>query len=183
MRLLFILSAIILYASNCAAQNDLLLLKKNNRTIKSFFPGSEIDFSTDTRYYEAQVTDIKKDSVFLVQYDVRQVYSPTLGVFVLDTVAAYHFGVNYREITALGKDTKKFNWSGSGATLFGGGILLTTAGLITWIFSKPNTRYYASPQLVIGAAALAGIGYLLLKTGNKPMKLGKKYTLHYLKLK
>lgn len=183
MRLLFILSALILYASNCAAQNDLLLLKKNNRTVKSFFPGSEIDFSTGTRYYEAQVTDIKKDSVFLVQYDVRQVYSPTLGVFVLDTVAAYHFGVNYKEITALGKDTKKFNWRGSGATLFGGGILLTTAGLITWIFAKPNTRYYASPQLVIGAAALAGIGYILLKTGNKSMKLGKKYTLHYLKLK
>lgn len=183
MRLLFIISLIVLNTTNCSAQNDLLLLKKNNRTVKSFFPGTEIDFSTDTRYYEAQITSIKKDSVFLVQYDVRHIYSPMLGVFVLDTVAAYHFGVNYKEITALGKDTKKFNWSGSGATLFGGGVLLTTVGLITWIFAKPNTRYYASPQLVIGAAALAGIGYLLLKVGNKPMKLGKKYTLHYLKLK
>jgi hypothetical protein len=184
MRLVFILSAFVLFASNCAAQNDLLLLKKNNRTVKSFFPGSEIDFSTISRYYEqAQITGIQKDSVFLVQYDVRQVYSPTLGVFVLDTVATYPFAVNYKEIIALGKNTKKFNWSASGATLFGGGILLTTAGLISWIFAKPNTRYYASPQLVIGAAALTGIGDLLLKTGNKPMKLGKKYTLHYLKLK
>lgn len=183
MRLLFIILLIILNTTNCSAQNDLLLLKKNNRTVKSFFPGTEIDFSTDTRYYEAQITSIKKDSVYLVQYDVRHIYSPALGIFLLDTVATYHFGVNYKEITALGKDTKKFNWSGSGATLFGGGILLTTAGLITWIFAKPNTRYYASPQFVIGAAALAGIGYLLLKTGNKPRKLGKKYTLHYLKLK
>src|SRR5690348_6470265 len=119
MRLVFILSAFVLFASNCAAQNDLLLLKKNNRTVKSFFPGSEIDFSTTSRYYEqAQITSIQKDSVFLVQYDVRQVYSPTLGVFVLDTVATYPFAVNYKEIIALGKNTKKFNWSASGTTLF-----------------------------------------------------------------
>jgi hypothetical protein len=98
-------------------------------------------------------------------------------------VATYPFAVNYKEIIALGQQKKKFDWSASGGTLFGGGILLTTAGLISWIFAKPNTRYHASPQLVIGAAALAGVGYLLLKTGNKPMKLGKKYTLHYLKLK
>ncbi len=157
------------------------ILKKNSRTVKSFFPGTEIDFSTVSRYYEAQITGIKKDSVYLAQYDTRRVYSSTLGVFLIDTVAVYHFGVNYKEIISLGKNTEKFNWSASGAALFGGGILLTTAGLITWIFAKPNTRYYARPQFVIGAAVLAGIGYLLLKTGNKPMKLGKKYTLHYIK--
>ena len=183
MRLLFILTTFFLYTSNCAAQNDLLLLKKNNRTVKSFFPGTQIDFSTVSRYYEAQIRGIKKDSVYLAQYETRKVYSPTLGVFLIDTVAVYHFGVNYKEIIALGKDTKKFNWSGSGAALFGGGVLLTTAGLITWIFAKPNTRYYARPQLVIGAAALGAIGYLLLKSGNKPTKLGKKYTLQYVKLK
>jgi len=183
MRLLFILSVAFLYATTCVAQNDLLILKKNNRTIQSFFPGSEIDFSTDVRYYEGQITDIKRDSVFLVQFDIRHVYSPNLGVFVLDTVSEYHFAINYKEIISLGKSRKNFDWNASGATLFGGGALLTTAGLITWIFAKPNTRYYARPQLVIGAAALAAIGYVLLKTGNKTMKLGKKYTLHYIKLK
>ncbi|MGN6340820.1 MAG: hypothetical protein ACTHML_07665 [Ginsengibacter sp.] len=183
MRLIFILMMLFLGAQTCLAQNDLLLLKKNNRTVKSFYPGTHIDFSTDSRYYEAQITGIKKDSLFLVQYEVRRVYSTMLGLFVLDTVAVYPFAINYKEITSIGKEGNKFNWSASGATLFGGGVLLTTAGLLTWVFSKPNTRYYASPQLVIGAAALAGIGYLLLKTGNKPMKLGKKYTLHYIEVK
>lgn len=183
MRLLFIIPLVFLLATKCEAQNDLLLLKKNNRTVKSFFPGTEIDFSTNTRYYEAQITGIKKDSVYLAQYDTRRVYSPTLGVFLIDTVAVYHFGLNYKDIVSLGNNTQKFNWSASGGALFGGGVLLTTAGLATWVFSKPNTRYYASPKLVIGAAALAGIGYLLLKTGSKPLKLGKKYTLHYVKLK
>ena len=181
MRFFIILSAAFFFASSCAGQNDLLVLKKNNRTIESFYPGSAMDFSTNVRYYEAYVTSIEKDSVFLVQYDVRRVYT-NLGVFVLDTVAQYHFGVNYHDIVSFGKRRKNFDWNSSGAALFGGGALLTTAGLITWIFSKPNTRYYARPELVIGAAALAGIGYLLMKSGNKTMILGKKNRLHYIKM-
>jgi hypothetical protein len=182
MRFLFILPAVIFFASNCTAQNDLLILKKNNRNVESFYPGSEMDFSTNARYYEAYVTSIEKDSVFLVQYDVRRVYT-NLGVFVLDTVAQYHFGINYHDIISFGKKRKNFDWNSSGAALFGGGVLLTTAGLATWVFAKPNTRYYARPQLVIGAAALAAVGYLLMKSGNKTMILGKKYTLHYIKMK
>lgn len=167
------------YSISSIAQSDLLILKKNNRTIKSFYPGSEIMFSTDLRHYDAYVTSIERDSVFLVQYDIRQV--PTnLGVYVLDTIARYYSGVNYKDIVSFGKSRNNFNWDASGAALFGGGVLLTTAGLVTWIFAKPNTRYYARPGLVIGAATLAGIGYLLMKTGNKNMPLGKKYSLQYI---
>lgn len=182
MRVFFIFLVAVFLASSCAAQNDLLILKKNNHTVESFFPGSEMDFSTNTRYFEANVSSIEKDSVYLVQYDVRRVYT-NLGVFVLDTVAQYHFGINYRDIISFGKKRKNFDWNSSGAALFGGGVLLTTAGLVTWIFAKPNTRYYARPQLVIGAAALGTVGYFLMKAGNKTRKLGKKYTLHYIKMK
>ncbi|MGN6248982.1 MAG: hypothetical protein ACTHNG_11540 [Ginsengibacter sp.] len=183
MRLLVLLSVALFMSVSCAAQNDLLILKKNNRTIQSFFPGSEMDFSTASRYFEGMISEIKRDSVFLIQYDVRHVYAPNLGVYVLDTISAYHYAVGWKDIIAIGKDNHNFNWSASGATLFGGGVLLTTAGLVTWIFAKPNTRYYARPALVIGSAVLGGIGYLLLKSGHKSIKLGKKYTLRYIKLK
>lgn len=182
MRLLIIIYFFLFSAVACSAQSDLLILRKHNRTIKSFYPGSEIIFSTSTRFYDAYVTSIEKDSVFLVQYDIRQGYN-TFSIPVMDTVASYHFGVNYHEIISLGKNTRNFNWSGSGATLFGGGALLTIAGLTTWIFAKPNTRYYARPSLVIGTAALTGIGYLLLKSGNRGIKIGKKYSLHYINIK
>ncbi|MGN6196160.1 MAG: hypothetical protein ACTHOB_14570 [Ginsengibacter sp.] len=182
MRPTFIFAIAILFASACTAQNDLLILKKHNRTIQSFYPGSEIDFSTSTREYEASISSITKDSLFLVQYDVRRVYT-NLGVFVLDTVAEYHFAVNYHDILSLEKPRKNFDWSSSGAALFGGGAILTTAGLITWIFAKPNTRYYARPSLVISAAALATAGYFLMKTGNRTWKIGTKYKLQYIKMK
>ncbi len=178
----YILAALLCFTARCAAQSDLLILKKKNRTEKTFFPGSEINFSTSTGTYNAYITSIERDSVFLIQYDIRQV--PTnLGVYVLDTVGRYRFGINYRDITGFGKTNNKFDWTASGGALFGGGVLLTTVGLGTWIFAKPNTRYYARPFLVIGAAALAAVGYVMLKSHGKGKPIGKKYKLQYIKVK
>lgn len=182
MRALILFLMVNLFSFHTHAQDDLLILKKNNRTVKTFYPGTEIDFSTATRYYEAYVTSVANDSVYLVQYDIRRVMT-NVGAIILDTVAQYHFGVNYHDILSLQKKTKNFNWGGSGAALFGGGAVLTVAGLATWIFSKPNTRYYARPAFVIGSAAIATIGYFMMKSNGKTWKLGKKYSLHYIKMK
>ena len=142
----------------------------------------EITFSTETRPYQAIITSIANDSIYLVQYDIRR--TPTMaGSVVIDTVAAYHYGVNYKDIRSFSQSRKGFDWSGSGAALFGGGIIITAVGLGTWIFSEPNTRYYTRPEVVIAAAALAGVGYLLMRIGNKETVLGRKYTLHYIKTK
>lgn len=182
MRALIILFLAFSYSCSVMGQSDLLILKKKNRTVQSFFPGSEIVFSANYTNYDAYITSIERDSIFLVQYDVRQV--PTsIGVYMLDTVAKYYFSVSYKDITAFGKNRNNFSWAASGGALFGGGILLTTAGLATWIFSKPNTRYYARPELVIGAAALSAVGYLLMKKSGNNRTLGKKYSLHYIHLK
>ncbi|MEO9071094.1 MAG: hypothetical protein ABI261_08665 [Ginsengibacter sp.] len=183
MRSLLILFVVnIFFAISCTAQSDLLILKKSYHTVETFFPGSEMTFSTSSRFYKAYVSSIKNDSVFLIQYDVRPIPT-TLGIYILDTVSTYRFAINYHDIISFGKSRSGFDLNSSGAALFGGGILLTTAGLVTWIFTKPNTQYHASPQLIIGAAVLAGIGYLLMKSGNKNMKLGKKYSLDYIKVK
>lgn len=184
MKILFVLViGISSFFSTVAQTSDLLILKKNNRTLQTFFPGNEIIFNTSTRYYDAYIQSINHDSLFLIQYDVKQV--PTsLGIYMLDTLGTYPFAVNYKEIAGFGKyGNKKFDWSGSGGALLGGGTLLTTVGLGTWLFTKPNTRYYASPYLVGGAALLAGIGYLLAKSNGRKMALGKKYSLEYIPVK
>jgi len=179
---LFVLSFFLFFLCN-AQSSDLLILKKNSRTFQTFFPGSAITFYTVSGYYDGYVTSINNDSVFLVQYDVKQIPT-TLGVYILDTLASYRFGINYKEIIGFGKERNKgFDWSGSGGALLGGGTLLAVVGLGTWIFTKPNTQYYASPYLVGGAALLAGVGYLLAKSGSKGIELGKKYSLDYIPVK
>lgn len=182
MRNVFILLFAFFLATECNAQSDLLILRKHNKTVQSFYSGTEMTFYTSNKYHEGSVTSIERDSVFLIYYDIRPMMT-RLGVYVLDTVATYPFSVDYRDITSFTKERKNFDWSSSGAVLFGGGVLLTTAGLITWIFAKPNTEYYASPQFVVGTAILAVAGYFLMNNANKNIKLGKKYTLRYIKLK
>lgn len=168
-------------ASNAVAQNDFLIFKKNNKVVKSYYPGMQIQFISDGLPVHGHITSIARDSIFLIQYDIRQ--RPTqLGVYVLDTVARYRFAVPFKSISAMIKDGSSF-LGASGAALLVGGTVLTTAGLITWLFSEPNTRYYARPELVIGAAAAALVGYGMLKlSGNHLLTLGKKYTLTYIPL-
>ncbi|MEO6757745.1 MAG: hypothetical protein ABIM16_10315 [Ginsengibacter sp.] len=98
MRFLFIICCF--FYLPATAQNDLLVLKKNNKTIQSFYSGTPIIFSTVNGNFNSYITGIHKDSVFLVQYDIRTV--PTnLGVYVLDTIARYNFGINYHDIVSL----------------------------------------------------------------------------------
>jgi len=160
------------------AQSDILVLKKRNKLVQSFYPGSQIYYSTALGFRDAYIKDIKKDSLFLVQYDVRTVMT-NLGVYMLDTVAAYPYAISYKDITAIGKHTGGFI-KNSGAALFGGGTLLTAAGLVSWVLAKPNTRYYARPELVGGAAVLAGVGFLMMKADKRSMPVGKKYSLQYI---
>ncbi|HUS00646.1 MAG TPA: hypothetical protein VMY77_02910 [Chitinophagaceae bacterium] len=178
--LFFILSFI--YAEVFSQPSDFLVLKKHHRTVKSFFAGSNISFETDKGFYSGQITSVNKDSLFINQYDIRQ-RQTVLGIYVLDTVATYKLVFNYKDILKIGSEKKKgFNWSASGGSLFYGGILLTGVGLGTWVFTKPGTEYHASPLVVISGAALAGIGYLLLKSNNSN-SIGKKYQLEYITVK
>ncbi|MDQ6901669.1 MAG: hypothetical protein M3139_01500 [Bacteroidota bacterium] len=177
----FILCAM-LFNSSAAQPSDILLLKKNSRTIKTFFPGNQISFNTSTGFFSGLIQSIQKDSLFLVQYDIKRI--PTnLGFYFLDTVGTYPFSINYKQITSFGKNKNNFDLSASGGALFGGGVLLTTVGLGTWLFTKPKSQYYASPYLVGGAAFLALVGYLLVKSGSRGLVIGKKYSLEYIRVK
>ena len=180
---LLFLIVIFVYHAGISQPSDFIILKKDQHTIKSFFAGTNISFRTSDGDYAGEITAVKKDSLFINQYDIRQV--PTnLGVYVIDTVATYRLAVNYRDIIKIENLKRKgFDWTASGGSLFGGGILITAVGLGTWIFTKPGTQYHASPVLVASGAALAGIGYLLLRSHSNKYSIGKKYKLEYIKVK
>lgn len=179
----FLFLSFFIYVSVIAQPSDFIVLKKDQRTIKTYFAGSNIGFETERGYYAGQITSIKKDSLFINQYDIRQIPTP-LGIYVLDTVATYRLAFNYREILGVEKQKKRgFNWASSGGSLLGGGILITAVGLGSWVFTKAGSVSRANPGLVIGGAALAGAGYLLLRSNNAGYTIGKKYQLQYISVK
>ena len=172
-----LLTILFFYGTMLTAQpNDFILLKKNNKTIARYFAGSAIELTTNNgAYITATITAVKNDSLFLKENVVRQAYT-AMGFYVLDTVGTYYYQYHYKEIKAIGKTTgRHFDFSGSGASLMGGGMVLMLASGIVYLADRNKF----SPELLGAAAALTGIGYLLIKTSGKGKVIGKKYSLLY----
>lgn len=175
MKVALLIIALIIGQQLFSQSADFMLFKKHNKTIRTYYAGSNISFTNEQgSYIEALITQIKNDTIFLRQFVVQQVPT-TLGVYVLDTVASYRYQYHYNQIKAIGRAHGKFNVSGSAAALMGGGILLTVASAVVYVADREKF----SPQLMIGGAALGGIGYLMAKLGGKGMIIGKKYSLVY----
>ena len=94
--------------------------------MKTFFAGTNIEITTTSgAYINALVNGIKNDSLYLQQFIVE--YLPTtFGTYIIDTIGSYHYKFHYNQIKAIGQWKKAtFNTKGSGASLFGGGVLIT----------------------------------------------------------
>jgi hypothetical protein len=107
-RLLFIVNFLFITISGIAQASDFISIrKKNNRTVKTYFPGVAITFQTTFfKMVEGQIVQIKNDSVFVKQWDIRIV--PTnLGVTVVDTAGSYITSVHYKEIKVVYWDKRK----------------------------------------------------------------------------
>jgi hypothetical protein len=173
-RIVFLLIAIVATTGSPAnAQNGFLLLQKNNRTTLTYFSGSEIGFTTKTgTHHSGRIMSLKNDSLLLKVYSVFP--SPDF-TGKMDTLTKYYLPIPVSDIAYIDRTGRRFNWQASGAALLGGGTLLVLAGGVSWMVDREKF----SPALLVASAALAATGYLLMKKGDRPIRLGKKYTLQY----
>lgn len=160
-----------------AQPSDFIILKKKDKTIQSYYAGTQIEFVTVTGAYKnALITQIRNDSIFLREYLVRTMVTQ-FGFYVTDTAGSFSYVYHYRDIKSIGKKQKGFNVQGSGAALLGGGAVLTLASGISYVVDKEKF----SPGLLGAAVGLAGIGYLMMKAAGKPVIIGKnKFRLEYM---
>lgn len=161
-------------------QADFIQLKKNNKTINTFFSGGQIAFTAESgAYINATINGIKNDTLFLQEFVIR--YLPTtIGTYIIDTVGSYHYKFHYKQLIAIGrKENTNFNTRGSGAALLGGGTLITLASGIVYVVDREK---FSAPLLLV-SAALAALGYFMAK-GKKGsgISLGKKYKLVYMNM-
>ncbi len=164
-----------------AQSADFLILKKKNKTIKTFYSGSEIAFTLNSgAFINASIQGIKNDSLYLQEFIIR--YLPTtIGTYIIDTAGSYRYIFHYNQIKAIGQREKtNFNRKGSGAALFGGGVLLTLASAVVYVADREK---FSAP-LLIASAGLGTLGYFMAK-GKKyggGMLIGKKYKLVYMNM-
>jgi len=166
-------------ASALAQQSDILMLQKHQRTITNYYAGSNISFFTTDRMPVSGVIDsLKRDSLFLTQYDVRR-FMTAQGASYIDTTGKFRMAFSVASIGYFpytGRQPQSF-W-GRLLMLGGGGFLLVNM-VNTLRVNEPPFGKDNLPR-VLGALGAVALGAGLLATQKDQVKLGGKYRLKYL---
>lgn len=169
-----------IYASSQAS--DFIVIRKNGVTIKSFLKGAYVKFFvTNGEYIESYITDIRNDSMYFKQIIVRQIGTPW-GVPNLDTVATPIRSITYNEIDGIPRLNESFSYIKNGTLpmIGGGGYILLNlvngAYLRDAPFGKKNL-----PGMAI-ATGVFSVGLLMNKLHKPFIKIGKKYSLEYIRI-
>lgn len=180
MKYLLYLTALCSCSFAHAQSADFLVLKKKDRIVQKFFTGENIAFTSSSgTYLDALIKKIDRDTIYLQQFVVR--YLPTtFGTYIIDTAGSFRYQYHYKQIVAIGqKESRGFNWRGSGAALLGGGTLLTLGSGVVYLADREK---FSAP-LLIGSAALGTLGYFMAKgRKSKGLEIGKKYQLVYMNM-
>ncbi|MCO5234947.1 MAG: hypothetical protein M9933_01660 [Chitinophagaceae bacterium] len=158
-----------------AQQSDFISFRKKDRTLKTFFKGMPIQFiHTSGSYVNGIIEKIDHDTLYIKQYDVRMIPTPW-GTRVQDTISHYDLRFHYREIAAIPRPPRSFEFIRNG-TLFmicGGGyaFLHTFNGLIQ--------KAKISPPTLAISGAVAAAGFTMLKLRKHYYPIGEKYKIVY----
>lgn len=166
-----------------AQQSDMLVLKKkNNRTVETFFAGKQVKFVyADGQWMKGEIRYIARDSVFLNFFDIRPM--PTgYGTYSIDTIAVLPFALHYRDMVAFPrrKDSWRFIKNGTLFKIGGAGYILLNV-INGQYLDEPITDSRNLRSLGI-AAGVFGAGFLMGRLHKPLLEVGKKYKLHYVSL-
>jgi hypothetical protein len=184
--LLLILLVSITEATLSQTSDFIVLKKRNNRTLKTYAPGSFIAAQTYNGFsINGFIKEIRHDSLIILQQE-RQLLSTDFGTTV-DTMS-YTIGVDYREIKKF-HFTNQYTWGRKrGFAEVTIPRLMKLGGVGFLILELVNTGYRkesitANNKIVpLGiAAGVAATGFAITYFQNRGDKVGGKYKVVYVK--
>jgi hypothetical protein len=172
---------LLISATSFSQSADFIQLKKKNKPVTTFYSGMNISLTAQSgANINALINGIQNDTLYLQEFIIQ--YLPTtFGTYIIDTVGSYRYKYHYNQIAAIGKkENTNFNTKGSGAALFGGGVLLTLASGVVYVVDR---KKFSAP-LLLASVGLGTLGYFLAKgkKGGSGMVIGKKYKLVYINM-
>ena len=184
--ILFILLLAITKVTLSQTSDFIVLKKRNNRTIKTYYPGAFISAHTYNGFaVNGFIKEIRHDSLIVLQQETRLVAADFGSV--LDTVS-YTIGVDYREIKTF-HYTGDFSWGRKrGFAQITVPKLMKIGGVGFIILELVNSTYrkesLSENNKVIPLAIAAGVaatGFAITYFQNKSDKAGGKYKVVYVK--
>lgn len=171
---------VMLYANGFAQGSDLVVLKKrNNRTLKSYFPGLQIHFITMAgNEVKGTVRKIEKDSIFINIYDERRAYT-IFGTSFWDTIAVGLSRYHINEIREVVKPKKGLGFVKNGYLFMLGG----TSYAFLHLFNSAIYKQKVDMHTMAWCGGAIATGLVLKRAHRNTVHLGKRYYLQYIPLK
>jgi hypothetical protein len=187
MKSILLIFFIFFYDIAICQQSDFIVLKKrNNRTVKSYFPGSFIAAVTYTGYrLNGIIKEIRNDSIFVEQQEVFQV-ATQIGVPRLDTVV-HTLRMHYTEISQFffspgsSSRKKRFAEVSIPKIMVIGGAGFIVLELVNTAYRKESINEGNKIGTLAIAAGIAGAGVLWQQLQKQRTKAGGKFTVVYVK--
>jgi hypothetical protein len=164
------------------AQTNVLLLRKKDKTFKSYYVGHHITLKTvNNTYADGIITKITSDSVYIRSYDLER-SGTDYGAVYIDTVFRYTTAIHYNEIGAVLVLDTKSNRKTNGTILViaGGGVLFL--GAVNGLYRGDPPKDWYKPSGFILAGVFTALGIWLRRSADKKYDIGKKYQLKILEL-
>jgi hypothetical protein len=168
-------------------QSDFIVLKKrNNRTVKTYYPGAFISASTYNGFnINGYIKEIRNDSL-IIRQEERRLMATDFGSTV-DTFC-YTIGVDYHEIQRFNY-TSQYTWGRKrGFVQIGLPKLMMIGGAGYVLLELINTAYrndsLTETKKLISLGIATGValaGYTISRLQNRNNKAGKKYKVVYVK--
>ena len=182
MRVIILISVLLTLSTISYSQaSDFITVKKrNNRIIKTYFPGSFISCQTVYGYYVAgTVHAVRNDSVLIQQFEVRSV--PNMwGVSSVDTVGSYLVSIVYKDIEKVvtGK-RESFGFVKNGTILMIGGLGYAALNLVNGSYLNQSITSPENMKSLAIAFGVAGTGLLINRLRKYNNRNGKRYRIEY----
>ena len=184
--LLFILLGSIAEVTFSQSSDFIVLKKRNNRTLKTYYPGAFISAVTYNGFsINGFIKDIRHDSLIILQQE-RQLKPTEFGA-TLDTMS-YTFGIDYHNIKSF-HFTSQYTWGRKkGFAQITLPRLMKVGGVAFLVLELVNTGYRKesisadNKLLPLGiAAGVAATGFAITYFQNRSDKAGGKYKVVYVK--
>ncbi|MDE3247418.1 MAG: hypothetical protein KGO82_02080 [Bacteroidota bacterium] len=171
---------LILLFSSCQAfaqaSDFISVKKKNNRTVKTYFPGLRIQFTTEYgREVNGIIESIHSDTVFVREWDTR-LGGGYFGLPRIDTVGVYLTGYYYKEIKSVTVKDR----SGSLALLPGRILMIGGTGYA--VLNLINAGYLhesVGDSKNLRRLGIAGAAVVTGFVANKLLRIKSKLRIEY----
>ena len=168
-------------------QSDFVVLKKrNNRTIKTYYPGSFISAVTHNGFsINGFIKDIRHDSIIILQQE-RRLMATDFGS-ALDTLS-YTIGIDYRDIKKF-QYTSQYTWGRKRGfaevtlprLMIIGGTGFILLELVNTVYRKESLTANNKLTPLGIAAGVVAAGLAIVHSQNRTDKAGGRYKVIYVK--